>query len=449
MELMQFQQAVIRAAQKQGLADYELYFRYADGVSVDVYGRDEVKDFCSATEGGVCFRCAVQGKMGYASTQLLSEEAAEEIVRRAMDNAAALEKEEPIFLSSGEEEYPAVPNSEETMPDSKVLIQKALRLQEALYAAHPGVGIGTENEVGANHTTIRIWNSRGLDLNYDRTFATAVAVPVVEENGEKDNEAVVAVGRLDTLDVEKLARKAVGQAREKLGAEVPETGIYPVVFAPDAMSSLLAAFSTVFSAETAQKGLSLLRDREGEKIAASVVTMVDDPLSEMSAMPIPFDAEGVPTRRKNVVEKGVLTTLLYDRRRAAEAGKTTTGNACKRSYAAPVSVQPFTFYLAAGDCSEEELVQKAGEGIYIRTVGGLHAGANPISGDFSLQSSGFQIENGKKTKPIRSFTVAGNFFDLLKRVVAVADNLEVPAPGDITCYGSPSVLVDGLSVAGR
>lgn len=449
MDWMEFQQAVIRAAQRQQLVDYELYFRSGDGASVTVYGQDEVKDFCSATEGGVCFRCAVGGKMGYASTQVLSEESAVEIVRRAMDNAIVLEKEEPIFLSPGEETYPACPESDETMPDSKALIQKALSLQKALYNAHPSVGKGTENEVGATHTTIRIWNSKGLELNYDRTFITAVAVPVVEEKGEKNNEMVLAVGRLAELDEEKLAQKAVAQVRAKLGAEVPETGAYPVVLAPEAMSNLLTVFSTAFSADTAQKGLSLLRGCEGEKIASPLVTLVDDPLSEKCAMPMPFDAEGMPTRRKNVVEQGILTTLLYDQRRALAAGKATTGNASKRSYSTPVSVQPFTFYLAAGDCSEEELLEKAGDGIYITDVGGLHAGANPISGDFSLQSSGFRIEGGKKTTPLKSFTVAGNFYHLLQDITAVADNLEVPLPGDITCYGSPSVLVEGLTIAGK
>lgn len=449
MDWMQFQQAVTRAAQRRELVDYELYFRRTEGTSVTVYGQDEVKDFCSATDGGVCFRCAVRGRIGYASTQLLSEEAAEEIVLRTMDNALALEKETPVFLSAGEKEYPVCPASGETMPDGKALIQKALSLQKTLYRAHPSVVKGTENEVGATRTTIRICNSRGLDLNYDRTFITAVAVPVVEENGEKNNEMTMAVGSLTGLDVDELAQKAVRQVREKLGAEVPGTGVYPVVLAPEAMSNLLTVFSAAFSAENAQRGLSLLRGREGEKIASSVVSLVDDPLSALSAMPMPFDAEGMPTRRKNVVEKGVLTTLLYDQRQALAAGKATTGNASKRSYAAPVSVQPFTFYLAAGDCSEEELLQKAGEGIYISDVGGLHAGANPISGDFSLQSSGFRIEGGKKTAPMKSFTVAGNFFELLQQITAVADNLEVPIPNDITSFGAPSVLAEGLSIAGK
>lgn len=449
MEQNAFQQAVIAAARRLGLTDYELYFQFADGVSVDVYGKGEIKGFSSATEGGVCFRCIVDGKMGYASTQLMTEESAADIVRRAMDNAVTLEKNDPVFLGEGGQSYPDCPADTTAMPTGAELIDKARKVQAALYAAHPSVVDGSESESAATHTTVRIWNSRGLDLAYDRTVTIVDAMAVVEENGEKDNDYDFAVNQLDTLDADAFARKIVDKTRAKLGAGVPDTGVWPVVFSAGAMSDLLATFSTVFSAETAQKGLSALRDKEGAVIAAPIVSIVDDPLSEMSAMPVPFDAEGTPTRRKSVVENGVLTTLLYDRRTAAAAGKETTGNANKGSYVAPVSVQPFTFYLAAGAHTEEELFQKAGNGVYINFVGGLHAGANKISGDFSLQSAGFLIENGKKTRPVKSFTVAGNFYDLLKQITAVGNNLKVPMPTGITSFGAPSVLVEGLSVAGK
>ena len=111
-----------------------------------------------------------------------------------------------------------------------------------------------------------------------------------------------------------------------------------------------------------------------------------------------------------------------------------------------MGIRPFTMYLAPGEITEEELLAKAENGVYINSLGGLHAGANPVSGDFSLQSAGFMIENGKKTTAVKSFTVAGNFYDLLKNVTAVASNLELPGMGS---FGSPSVLVEGLSIAGK
>lgn len=166
-------------------------------------------------------------------------------------------------------------------------------------------------------------------------------------------------------------------------------------------------------------------------------------------MPINFDAEGSPTACKCVIENGKLNTLLYNLKTAAVAGKTTTGNASKAGYDSAVAIRPFTMYLAPGEFTEEELLQKAGNGVYINSLGGLHAGANPITGDFSLQSAGFMIEGGKKTIPVKSFTVAGNFYDLLKSITAVGSNMELPSAMGMTAFGSPSVLVEQLSVAGK
>jgi PmbA protein len=184
-------------------------------------------------------------------------------------------------------------------------------------------------------------------------------------------------------------------------------------------------------------------------IAAPCVTIVDDPFHPDSPAPIPFDAEGSPTHKKLLVEKGVLNTLLYNMETADKAGKVTTGNASKGSYDSPVGIRPFSMYLTGGTLTQAQLLQQAGNGIYINRLDGLHAGANPVTGDFSLQSAGYLIENGEKTGRIKSFTVAGNFYELLKKITAVADDLKLHNPLGITSYGSASVLVDQLSIAGK
>ena len=215
------------------------------------------------------------------------------------------------------------------------------------------------------------------------------------------------------------------------------------------MSSLLRVYAGIFNSESAQKGLSKLKDSEGQVVAAPCVTLVDDPFHKDNPEPINFDGEGSPTHKKAVIENGVLNTLLYNLKTAAVAGKKTTGNASKAGYDSGVGIRPFTMYLENGTMTEEELLAKAGNGVYITSLGGLHAGANAVSGDFSLQSSGYMIENGKKTTYVKSFTVAGNFYDLLKNIVALADNCELPSAMGMTAFGSPSVLVDGLSIAGK
>ena len=215
------------------------------------------------------------------------------------------------------------------------------------------------------------------------------------------------------------------------------------------MRTILSVYSSAFSAKMAQMGMSLLAGKEGEKIAADIVTITDDPMREGVSIQTNFDGEGVAAYRKSVVEAGVLKTLLHNRETAAVAGVESTGNASKGSYASPVAISPYAFCLEAGEYSEEELFAMVGNGIYITELKGLHAGANPVTGDFSLESAGFKIVDGKKAEAIKSFTIAGNFFELIKSIVALSNKVEVAITGGFTTFGAPAVLIHDLSVAGK
>ena len=446
MNYQEFKTAVIAAAEKAGLQDYELYYATSESTSVDAF-QHEINTFSSSLEGGVCFRCIVAGRMGYASTQELSMPMAEDLVRRAMSNAASLETEEKETLVSGGGSYRTPEKKEYPLPGAGELIDAVLRGQDALYAADPSVIDGCASSAAASRDTIAIYNSRGLDLSYENTSALFFSEAVVSDGTEMNNSFEMKLGDLRETNIPELAKKAVLDAKSKLGAGVAPTGAYPVVFAPKAMNSLLGTFSGIFSSETARKGLSRLLGKEGEKIASQLVTLTDDPFYGESAMPIGFDAEGTPTYTKHVIEKGVLRIMLYNMKSAAALGKTSTGNGSKSSYDAPVEVRPFTMVLQPGTLTEEELLKKAGSGVYIDSLGGLHAGANPITGDFSLQSAGYMIEDGVKTRAVRSFTVAGNFYTLLQNIVALSDKAECRSMG-MTGYASPAVMVEGLSIAG-
>ena len=448
MTFQEFKNLVIAACQEAGIAEYELYYQAGSSVSVDTF-QHAVNEFSSSTSGGVCFRCIVDGKMGYASTEALNAEQAKALVLKAADSAAVLEAEEQVFLGEGGQEYEPLNIESYELPSTETLISKILEVQEKLYAADPAVIDGCQTEGLLEQSEIAICNSKGLDLSYRNQTSGLIVVGVVSDGKEMANDFQAKLGNLAQIDADALVKKAVEGAKVKLGGEPAPTGQYPVVFSPDAMSSLLQVYSSVFSSEAAQKGLSRLGDAEGQVIAAPIVTLVDDPFHPENPEPINFDAEGSPTHRKNIIEKGVLNTLLYNLKTAAVAGKKTTGNASKAGYDAAVGLRPFTMYLENGDLSEEELLAKAGNGVMITSLGGLHAGADPISGDFSLQSAGFMIRDGKKAEYVKSFTVAGNFYDLLKNIVGIADNCQLPMPFGMTTFGAPSVLVEGLSVAGK
>jgi PmbA protein len=234
-----------------------------------------------------------------------------------------------------------------------------------------------------------------------------------------------------------------------MGAGAVETGKYSVVFDGRQFRQFLSAFSSVFSAKNAQLGLSLLAGKEGEAVAAPCVTLVDDPMREGCPMQTPFDGEGVATMRRNVIENGVLKTLLYDLTTAKKAGVESTGNGQKGSYSAPVAIAPYNFAIAAGEDSLEELFEQVGNGVYITECKGFHAGANAVTGDFSIESAGFVIRDGKRAEPVKSFTVAGNFFDLLKQIDRLGNEIVWGIPGGFTVYGSPHILVRNVSIAGK
>ena len=448
MNFNEFKELVIAECQALGVAEYELYYQAGASTSVDTF-QHSINEFTSSYSGGLCFRCIVNGKMGYASTENLSAQQAKSVVAKAVDNAINLEAEEAVFLGEGGQEYEPMDDKSYALPTTEELIAKVLDTTEKLYAADPMAVDGCQTQGIIETSEVAIYNSKGLDLHHSNKASGLIAVGVVSNGKEMSNDYQIKLGKLDLIDTDELVKKAIGGAKEKLGGEVAPTGQYPVIFNTDAMCSLLGVYSGIFNSESAQKGLSKLAGREGEVIAAPCVTLIDDPFHCDNPEPRNFDAEGSPTHKKAVIENGVLNTLLYNLKTAAVAGKKTTGNASKGSYDSPVGIRPFTMYLQGGSMTEDELLAKAGNGVYITSLGGLHAGADAISGDFSLQSSGYMIENGVKTRYVKSFTVAGNFYELLKNIVALADNCRLPRAMGSTAFGAPSVLVDGLSVAGK
>jgi PmbA protein len=196
--------------------------------------------------------------------------------------------------------------------------------------------------------------------------------------------------------------------------------------------------------EGLQERIEFSIGRVGEKIAADCVTLMDDPLMPHGEGSRPFDAEGVASRTKVVIDGGELKTLLYNLKTARKDGVKTTGNASKAGYGAPVRVAPTYFFFAPGSLSLEGLMEKMGDGLVLTELEGLHSGANSVSGDFSLSAKGFSVKAGKKADAVEQITIAGNFFEMLKQVRAMGADLKFPGSN----VGSPSVDIGEMAIAG-
>lgn len=447
MEIKALKDALVRAAKETGIEEYELYYAESTDMSAETL-KDEISGFSSGKSAGISFRCKIGGKMGYAATELLTEEEMAELVRRAAANAENIENDDEVFIFPGSPAY-GTPDAKPSLPATAAQLREtALTIQKRMYAASPMVTDGTQSVAFTGHMRVYLYNSYGLELSNEIGVNAAYAMPVLNNGTESVNGYEHATGA-DVSGMGDLPERTVKRVETKFDAGNVPSGTYNIVFDGESMRSLLGVFFSGFSAKNAQLGLSRLAGKEGEKIAADCVTITDDPMREGYPAQTAFDGEGVAAFRKNVVENGVLKTLLYDLTTAKKAGKESTGNGLRGSYASTVSIQPFFFCIEPGTMTEDELLAAADNGILITELNGLHAGANDVSGDFSLQSAGYLIKNGKKAEYVKGFTVAGNFYDLLKNITAIDNKLEYGLPTSVTAMASPDVLVTGMSVAGE
>lgn len=444
-----FIRELLDRARGAGFEGCEACFARGESFDVTVFG-GRVIDYSVSSSTGLGFRALVDGKMGYAATQAFDEQAIDLLIEGARDNARLIESEDRQFLFAGAE-TPAFEVYNPALDELSIpqRLQMALDLEKKTLAVDPRVkqveGCGFFLSSGER----RIVNSAGLNAHF-RDNAVGLSVSAVAREGERASTGgEYFLGRsLDGLSLDGLAQAAVREAVLGLEGAPVASGKYRVVLKNEAAAALLATFAGVFSADNAQKGLSLLKGREGQTIAAEVLTLLDDPLNPAGLCAQPFDGEGVPCRRKAVIEGGRLNALLHNLKTAHKQGVASTGNASRPSYAASVGVAPTNFYFEPTDLPLEELLVRAGDGLLITDLQGLHAGANGISGDFSLGAKGRLIEGGRLGRAVDQITVAGNFFDLLKGVRAVGKDLRFGFPG-ACCVGSPSLYAGELTVAGQ
>ncbi len=444
MDFVRAKEILIAEAKAQGIKDYEIYFTASENLGAETL-KDEISSFSSGSGAGISFRCVIDGKSGTAATELFEENEIKSLVTRAAACAQVIENNESADIFGGSESYAEVKASDFEMPTAADVKALALDVQKKIYAESDLITDGTQSGVSAVRGRYELVNSKGLELSNTVSYGVVFAQAVVNRDGESQGDFDYTT---DLSDTDGIVKNAVSGAIATLGATTIPSGKYDVIFDGKQMRALLSTYSSVFSGKNALLGLSLLKGKEGEKVAADCVTLVDDPMREGSCAKTSFDGEGVAAYKKNVIEDGILKTLLYDLSTAAKAGVATTANGQRASFAQQAHIAPFCFYIAGGKLGEQQLLQRMGDGIYITELKGLHAGADAVTGDFSIESAGYLVENGQKTRAIKGFTVAGNFFELLKGIDSLADNVKFGLPSGFTSFGAPDTLVKGVSVAG-
>ena len=439
------------ASRASGTEAIEAFVTHEREFHVKTY-QAEVESLSSAEPRGAGVRLLESGRIGFAYTTDLSEEGVEDLVGRARDNASHATPDEAVALADPwEGDAPSVPGlldpaQPEVAPEDKVAF--ALELERATRAADPRVRTVEEAVYADTISHIAIATSTGIAGSYARSDAWCYSLAIAEDDDDTEVGFEFDLGRgIGSLDAADVARRAVDKAVGVLGAEkVPSTRM-PVVFEPYTAGQFLGVLGGALTGEAVQKGRSLFAGRLGEAVAASGLTLVDDGRAEGAPGSAPWDAEGVPTRRTEVVSSGVLESFLYDTTSARRDGVASTGNAARGGFKSAPGPSPSNLAFEVTGATREEVLRRAGSALLVQDFHGVHSGANAVSGDFSVGVTGRLLENGTPGRPVKEVTIALPMLEILKGVEAVADDRRwLPFGGS---YGGSTTLISEMTVAGE
>jgi PmbA protein len=274
------------------------------------------------------------------------------------------------------------------------------------------------------------------------TFGHSVA-PVATQNGGMQRDYWYSSNRkfAKLESPQSVGERAAQRVLRRLGARRVRTCEAPVIFDPEMAASLLRNLASALSGYALYKGASFLAGKLGTQIGSELLTVIDDGMIPGALGSRPFDGEGLPIRKKTVVEKGRLQSYLLDTYSGKKLGMPSTGNA-SRSAGEPPGVSPTNFYLAPGKDSPEQILKSVKSGLYVTETIGF--GVNMVTGDYSRGAAGLWIENGEFTYPVEEITIAGNLKEMFQNVERVGNDLEMRGR-----IASPTVKISGMTIAGE
>lgn len=408
--------------------------------------KGEVEGLTFAESWGLGIRLIADGRLGYAWAADPSPAEVPATVARARENAALATPDEHHVLPEARsaEPIPDLYRPEQAAMTTERKVALALDLERRAVSLDPRVTKVEDVRYGDAVSEVAIASTTGIDAAYGRTDVWCVVVALAEREGETQTGFSFRVGRaLPELDWEAVAAEAVERGARMLGARKPPTMRVPVVLDPFAASSFLGVLAGALSADAVQKQRSLFAGLEGQTVGSERVTLVDDGRLRDGPAASPFDDEGVPTGRTELITRGVLNGFLHDTSTAHRGGAASTGNAKRAGYRSAPGVGITNLYLEPGEPDLAELLGLAEGGVLIQDVSGVHSGANPISGEFSVGATGLRISGGALGEPLREMTIASTVPEMLKTVTAVGSDLRF-----FTSVGTPSVLIGEMTVAG-
>jgi PmbA protein len=414
------------------------------GVSISVEVRDGTVEESERAEGDdLGLRVFVGQKQAVVSTNDLSGEGADALAERAVAMARVAPADRFAGLADPELLAKAIPDLDMLDPElpSVNKLETMARSAEAAGLAIRGVSKSGGASASSGIGGMVLVTSTGFSHAYLGSHH-GVSMQAIAGEGtamERDYDYSSAIHAGDLADPESIGRSAGERAMRRLNPRKVQTRKVPVVFEPRVAGSLVGHLSSAINGAAIARGTSFLKEKLGQKIFASGIDIIDDPLRKRGLGSHPFDAEGVAGERRALVKDGMLTTWILDCASARELGLKTTGHA-QRGVSSTPSPGASNLHMAPGATTPEQMIKEIEDGFYITDLIGM--GVNLVTGDYSRGASGFWIEHGELTYPVSEVTIAGHLNEIFASLTP-ANDLKFRYRTN-----APTVRVEGLTVAG-
>jgi TldD protein len=424
-------QEILREALREGGEFADLFFEQTHSVAI-VCEEDRIEKVVSGLDVGVGVRILFGKKTFYGFTTEISKESLFHLAKRISRSAK----------EGGAESISASLRSNRTVPISRAhsQIQKhpeKLSIEERVSAVRRANETARRMDPHIRQVKVlyrdvnqklTISNSDGILIEGERV-GTVLSVQVVSakedvvQTGYEPIGGTVGFELFDLHPPEEAAEIATRRSLLMLSARKPPTGRMAVVLSSEAGGTMIhEAIGHGLEADLAQQGLSVYSKKIGEKVASSLITVVDDPTLPQKRGSYAFDDEGVASRRTILVEQGILRGYLYDRLSALEDGVESSGNGRRESYQHKPIPRMSNTMILPGKMDPKEIVHSVEKGLFVKKMGGGQV--NTVNGDFIFEvNEGYLIEKGSVGEPVRGATLIGNGPQVLKEIDMVGRDL--------------------------
>ncbi len=437
---------IVSQVRARGVEDAEAYLRNTASTSIEVKG-GVVDAFERSRDGGAGLRVLSGGRIGFAFTNDLSDAGIALLVDAALTSGREAEQDPFAALPDfSEAVYPAVSIHDPEMVglSEQEKIGRVVAMEREAFGVDNRIKRIRKASASFSASETLIMNSRGAEVHFRGTAASASIEVVAEQGGEAQAGWEYDARRFyRSLDIEGVGKRAAQKALDLLGARHIDSTKAPVILDAAVAEEFLSILASGFSSENVQKKKSLLIGKLDSVIASPLITIMDDGLLEQGLGTAPSDDELIPMKTKIVVDQGRLAMFLYNAYTARKDKAVSTGNGMRGGFKGLPGVGVTNLFIKPGTISPVQLIADTDRGLLVTEIMGAHT-ANPISGDFSVGASGFWIEKGEKSYPVREITIAGNILDLMKGVDALCNDLRFSGR-----IGSPTLRVKELSISGK